>query len=215
MLEPWGKKEIETFHRNAYLQNFKGELCARLIVKRSKPYIGVNVLDLGAGSGALIALIPNAVGVDLIARPERNVKKGDITALEFRDAQFDTVFCTEVLEHLNDEDLERCLREIYRVLKKGGRLIITVPYRENLSLQIIRCPFCGREYHRWGHQRSFDKQEMKNLLENFGFKHHLKTEVIPLQSMAKHAFLSPMIKIVSRFIDKWQNSMNLFLITEK
>ena len=215
MLESWGKMEIEVFTHDVDIRTFHGEVCAKYIVKMARPYIGSKVLDVGAGSGALIALIPNAIGIDLIGRPERNVQKGDITNLGFKKDQFDTVFCTEVLEHLNADDLERCIREIYRVLKKAGNLIITVPYREELSLQIIRCPFCGKQYHRYGHQRSFDKDTMRSLLERHGFRQHLESAVIPLQSLAKHPYFGSAIKVALRFTDRWKNSMNLFWVTEK
>ena len=41
------------------------------------------------------------------------------------DRAFEVVFCTEVLEHL--EDPVRCLRELRRVLVPGGRLVLSVP----------------------------------------------------------------------------------------
>jgi len=216
MCKSWGKREIEIFHRDILkLETFHGESCAKYIVRMARPYIGPKVIDLGAGSGALIALIPNAIGIDLVGRPERNVQKGDITNLEFGDGQFDTVFCLEVLEHLNDDDLERCVREAYRLLKEGGKLIITTPYREDLSLQIIRCPFCGEQYHRYGHQQSFDMDTMRNLLERHGFRHHLRSDVLPLQTLARHSSWRLLIKAVSIFTRRYKNSMNLFWVTEK
>lgn len=51
---------------------------------------------------------------------------GDGGALPFRDASFDTVLCTELLEHLPDPG--RCLSEIARTLRPGGVLLVTVPF---------------------------------------------------------------------------------------
>jgi SAM-dependent methyltransferase len=45
--------------------------------------------------------------------------------LPFADGVFDTVVCSEILEHILSPD--QLLREILRVLKPGGRVILTVP----------------------------------------------------------------------------------------
>lgn len=49
--------------------------------------------------------------------------------LPFEDESFDSLFCTEVLEHLFDPD--ESLAEMYRVLKFNGRLLLTVPFAWN------------------------------------------------------------------------------------
>jgi len=48
------------------------------------------------------------------------------TALPFKSGAFRFVLCSEVLEHLEDD--EAAVREISRVLSDGGRAVITVPY---------------------------------------------------------------------------------------
>lgn len=50
----------------------------------------------------------------------------DIQHLSFNDAQFDLVICLEVLEHVRDPFLAS--REIMRVLRDDGRLLLTVPF---------------------------------------------------------------------------------------
>ena len=49
----------------------------------------------------------------------------DITAIPVEDGRFDVVICTEVMEHLPDPVV--ALKELVRVLKPGGSLIVTVP----------------------------------------------------------------------------------------
>lgn len=51
---------------------------------------------------------------------------GDGHALPFGDASFDTLLSTEVLEHIPDP--RQMLAEMYRTLKPGGRLLVTVPF---------------------------------------------------------------------------------------
>ena len=55
---------------------------------------------------------------------------GDGNLLPFATGSCDTVLCTEVLEHLPRPDT--CLAEMARVLKPGGRLLLTVPFMQPL-----------------------------------------------------------------------------------
>jgi SAM-dependent methyltransferase len=51
--------------------------------------------------------------------------RGDAYNLPFPDESFDVIVAAEVLEHLHDD--ERAFAELYRVLKPGGRIAVTVP----------------------------------------------------------------------------------------
>ena len=53
------------------------------------------------------------------------VMRGDTMKLPFRDSSFDKIICSEVLEHLPDD--QQCMREIVRVLKEDGILAVSVP----------------------------------------------------------------------------------------
>ncbi|WP_104523346.1 class I SAM-dependent methyltransferase [Blastococcus atacamensis] len=63
------------------------------------------------------------VGDDVVARYE--VVRGDLLHLPFPDASVDRVMASEVLEHIPDD--ATAMREIFRVLKPGGRAVVTVP----------------------------------------------------------------------------------------
>jgi len=89
--------------------------------------------------------------------------------MPFSDETFDAVVISEVIEHLSNDDVEKTLREIRRVLVTGGRLIGTVPAREDLKKQIVVCPECGVKFHRWGHVQSFEPDIIKTLIQNSGF----------------------------------------------
>jgi SAM-dependent methyltransferase len=52
--------------------------------------------------------------------------QSDIQKMPLGDESFDTVLCAEVLEHVPDP--EKALREIYRVLKPGGKLVMSIPH---------------------------------------------------------------------------------------
>jgi len=170
-----------------YDGDFAGDILAPEIIKLSKKYIGEFVLDVGAGSGALVSRIPNAIGIDLAPKGPK-VIKGDISKMPFENKKFDTVFATEVIEHLSNDILDNGLKEIARVLKPGGILIATIPYREDIKQNMVVCPKCGEKFHRVGHIQSFDETKIKNILEKRGFK-IIKIQALPLGSMARHPFL--------------------------
>lgn len=102
------------------------------------------VLDCGAGEGYGPAFLSSTaecvVGLDYAAeavqyagrkygrdRPNLRFVQGDASRLPFADDSFDVVCCFQVLEHLDDGP--GFLFESRRVLKPGGRLILTTPNR--------------------------------------------------------------------------------------
>ena len=60
-----------------------------------------------------------------------DVQQVDLEQIPFRDGTFDLVICNHMLEHVGDPFL--ALREIHRVLKRGGRTICQTPYARRLS----------------------------------------------------------------------------------
>lgn len=87
------------------------------------------VLDAGAGRGAYRGLLLNYaseyVGIDIAASVATSVV-GDAQRLPFVDSSFDTVFCSQVLEHVPEP--WHALAEFHRALKPGGKLILSVPH---------------------------------------------------------------------------------------
>jgi SAM-dependent methyltransferase len=84
--------------------------------------------DVGCGLRPYQACVPAGVsylGVDVSAGGSRPDVCAVAAMLPFADASFDTVLCTQVLEHVPDP--AAVLHEIGRVLRPGGRLILTAP----------------------------------------------------------------------------------------
>jgi SAM-dependent methyltransferase len=90
------------------------------------------VLDVGCGRKPYRALVPamRYVGVDVDTPVTRELAVADVfydgRTLPFADASFDGALCSQVLEHVFTP--EEFLREIRRVLRPGGRLVLTVPF---------------------------------------------------------------------------------------
>ena len=85
----------------------------------------------------------------------------NITSLPFKDASFDKVICSEVLEHVPD-DLQG-IRELVRVLKDGGKLAVSVPS----YLPETICWKLSRDYHGkpGGHIRIYKAGEIISKLK--------------------------------------------------
>jgi SAM-dependent methyltransferase len=101
-------------------------------VKLLAPEIHGRVLDVGCGTRPYEGLISarEYVGLELDTPENRRTNKADVYydghKLPFEDSSFDAVICNQVLEHVFEPDA--FLREIARVLKAGGRLLLTVPF---------------------------------------------------------------------------------------
>ena len=90
------------------------------------------VLDVGCGRKPYAALFPATeyIGLELDTPYHRRENIADHfydgTVFPFADAEFDAVVANQVLEHVFTPD--RFLREIHRVLKPGGALLLTAPF---------------------------------------------------------------------------------------
>jgi len=111
----------------------------RLVMTRQyAPLEGRRVLDVGCGMGmytsAFLRYTTHVFGVEIEADRAREARaraKGVTRAvgetLPFADNTFDVVFSHEVLEHVTDDRL--CARELVRVVRPSGRIVIFVPNR--------------------------------------------------------------------------------------
>jgi len=120
---------------NTVLSFGQDRLWRRATRRALDPRPGELVLDLAAGTGVstqeLARSGASAVGVDLslgmlragrAARPEVSLLAGDALALPFRDGVFDAATISFGLR--NVQDTEAALRELARVTRPGGRLVI-------------------------------------------------------------------------------------------
>lgn len=137
--------------------------------------IGKKVLDVGCWNGDFETLLKNfktnLTGLDpdqnaLSVAKKRNPKfsfiKGDVhRSLPFKNNEFDTVLLWMTLEHLDNE--KKALRNINKILKPKGYLIISTPSNNPLSI------FFDLPYFLFGHKH-FDPKTLDRYLKETGFK---------------------------------------------
>ncbi len=124
------------------------DLALRTGFARSSISPADRVLDLGCGAGDLTAELArvagSVVGVDVAEaalgrarrrHPEITFLRAEIDGeLPVQDNGFDVVWSSEVIEHV--ADTARWLSEIRRVLRPGGRLLLTTPSHGRLKLLV-------------------------------------------------------------------------------
>jgi SAM-dependent methyltransferase len=127
-------------------------------------------LDLGAGSGGnspllvdagyrTIALEHDPVAAAVTHDRGIDVVRADAHDLPFPDAAFDVVLACDVLEHLSDD--KAATAELYRVLKPGGTLLLTVPADPRLwSVHDVAL----------SHHRRYTRDSLRSVLEGGGFR---------------------------------------------
>lgn len=143
-------------------------LAVRLIRSLGKRHPAI--LDAGCGTGwnlAEFGRLGEARGIDVSAkaiefchrRGLRNVTRCPVEAMTVEDGAMDVVTCLDVLEHVPNP--HQALREIRRVLKPHGTLILMVPALRLLWSQHDEA-LC--------HLRRYDAADLREELEEAGFR---------------------------------------------
>ncbi len=154
-----------------------------------------NCLDVGCASGYMISEIaksyPNVkyFGIDIydkaiqyarITYPYIKFKVASAENLPFEKNFFDLILFYETIEHV--EDPKKCLREIKRVLKKDGILILTMD-SGNLLFRIVWFLWENTKGNIWkgAHLHPFHHSELETLIKGSGFK--IKNKIFSLLGM--------------------------------
>lgn len=139
---------------NRYMNWKRFHSISRLFLKELKRNKGkaeaLRVLDAGCGDGWMIYKLKaetpgeyklNFTGVDIsgldinfadkrreyFSHDDCEFKVMDVDNLLFKDGEFDIIICSEVIEHLKNPEI--LIRGLFRVLKKGGVVILTTPQK--------------------------------------------------------------------------------------
>jgi SAM-dependent methyltransferase len=228
-------------------QHFNG---TRLVEGFLKPLIAslrpTNALDVGCGAGALVKQLRAAgiscYGVDVPSNSKHWAMEGaepsslfcaDATSLPFKDNSFDFVMSLGVIEHIGTinghctlkktyiEDRKRYAKELVRVTKPGGSILIAAPNKlfpidvqhgptdevsPKAPIRSFLCRKTGLNFHKtWGdyHLPSYD--EVRKLFLSHAGARYL--EALPLRGYFgfgrfKQGFLKPLASLAEAYIER-------------
>lgn len=162
---------------------------------------GKKILDVGCGYGEYLSPLRQkgfiAFGIDIdkgALKSQDNVICADVRKIPIKSSIFDIVVCVDVLEHVNNDD--ETLKEIKRILRKGGLLIITVPSSDfpftydpiNVFLGLFNKHISIGMW-AWEHKRLYTEEGIENLLKENNF-------MIMKFENRSHAFIAAFVNYI-------------------
>lgn len=177
---------------------------AKWLIENLNPKKEERILDLGCGDGFYLHLLSN-LGIELnlygvdydfkaLDSAKKNINSKNIKLIQanimeklpFNDGFFDGIIMSEVLEHLPDDIM--CMKEVRRILKKGGRILLSVP---NINYPFLWDPInwifqrifnthikSGFWAGIWNqHLRLYSTTQVRSVLDKSGFK-NIKTATL-------------------------------------
>ena len=177
-MEPWREAVWHGVPEDAEPERFE----ARRAFLLEHVRLGERVLDLGCGGGAFAAALVEVgcevAAVDVAAEAVRRTSLRAPGAavlpvpedgpLPFSEDAFGAVWAGEVLEHV--ADVVGLLAEVRRVLRWGGRLIVTTPYHGRVSVAALALHGLDEHFDpRADHLRFFTARTLRAVLRDAGF----------------------------------------------
>jgi ubiquinone/menaquinone biosynthesis C-methylase UbiE len=201
---------------------------AKRIIVELAPKPGDNIIDIGCGDGYYLHLLSNLgiknlhlTGTDFdikgldktkhnLKNPKIKIFPGDLMKkLPFENNTFDKAVMSEVAEHLPDD--VKGLKEVYRILKPGAILCLTVPNANypflwdpiNRILEVfghhVKSGFFAGIWNQ--HIRLYKPDQIKRVVEKAGFKAE-KAEALTFWSLPFNHYI---VNLVARYLSREYN----------
>ena len=157
-----------TLHENKRLH--------QMILNKIPPQVGL-VLDVGCGNGwvakAFAGNNTKVISMDISTKNPIKVNRendhdghiglvADAMYLPIKSQSVDVIIASEIIEHVADP--KNFIASLYRVLKPGGKIIITTPYDEKIPYYL--CVHCNQPTPQHAHLHSFNERNLHKYLPN-------------------------------------------------
>jgi len=228
----WNSVAERVLKRDRYHDPFLGRLKRRAhlsLISRwaNAPAANSRTLktDLFEEADGTDALVPclfrrgtRVVGIDISSKiaasantqlkDQASIIAADARSLPFGSGSFDLVVSPSTLDHFRDpRDLELSLREIQRVLRRDGRLIITLDNRQNLFDPLLRLAstlglvpyYLGQSYSMDELKRALNRSGF-DVLEVTGILHSLRLTAVTSTAIASRLKSRRLIRLVHRVL---------------
>lgn len=184
------------------------------ILERRVPLAGKRAVDIGTGPGYLLdellargarcsGVEPSAELADRANERLRNqsgfggVAEASAGRLPLPDDEVDIACSLEVVEHLLDDQLHGHMREMARVVREGGFVLVSTPNEENFDTYRTVCPDCGALFHRIQHVRRWTGDQLVAYMREVGFEPELVVRTVLGRNRA-HALLARLRHVARR-----------------
>ncbi len=144
-------------------------------LKKKLPNLNITVVDIDKS------------GLKLAKQRGLNTLYASALNLPIESNQIDVVFCFSVIEHIRES--EKLVREISRVLKKGGKIILTTPQQNGVSFPFLSKKKIEIINKSWGHiYKGFSLKNIEKLYENSGLEIEKKSKYFNFFTRSIYAF---------------------------
>jgi ubiquinone/menaquinone biosynthesis C-methylase UbiE len=186
---------------------------ANYFVELAKVKPADKVLEIGCGTALFTRKFYDATKADIIATdisddllnearknlPQVTFKNDDAMKMSFASETFDVVFGSSILHHL---DFNLALKEIYRVLKPGGKMIFAEPNMLNPQIFIQKnVPFIKKWLGDSPDETAVVRWSFKSKMEKIGFR---SVRIFPYDFLhpSTPEFLIPVVKGIGNVVEK-------------
>lgn len=191
------------------MENWRINLVARLLDPQK------SVLNLGVGRGSLEELLLQKfstwqyLGTDITPKtiahlraqfPTLTFKQTDLLGLSPKQNQFDQILLLEVLEHIKPSETFSVLRQVYHLLKPGGRFYVSVPVNEGLDQMLPINPN--------SHMRLYSRELLSFELQTVGFAIQ---QIYQASAFSTYFGLKHLVNLLFH----WREPNNLLIVCEK
>lgn len=172
--DSWSNNYDKNFHFPFYFSN-------KAIVELIDPQNGASMLDLGCGTGILLQQLhllnrglklygldisPEMVKIASSKVPGANIQNGSASKLPYKANLFDYVTCANSFHHYPDSQLT--IKEIFRVLKHGGKFVLLDPFVDGLFRKFINRTI--NILFNEGDTKIYSGEAIKLMFQDAGFK---------------------------------------------
>lgn len=190
-----------------------------------EPRRGQRILDVGCGNGRDLPPLLEAGCIctaidcspEMIAEARKRLPPphaalcellvADATRLPFDDGEFDAVFSSEVIEHI--PDWQAAVAEMARVLRAGGRLVLTTPNRRSwygLDRYVLFEGLLGRPWkHPFDRWKTFDEVSRAVRAAGLRLRRVLGACYLP-GFILSYALPTPMKRALVRVVERYENT---------
>jgi len=205
-----GDYQFNAYFNGNPLQRFWHRFKISTAIENLQIRQGMQLLDAGCGSGVLSSLIArinpsikitgldgNADAIHFCKQqwrdlPNINFLEGPIDRLnQFEDEEMDGIAFLEVIEHITANQSVFVLGEFYRILKRGGLLVVSTPNRRSLwpvQEGVIDMLHLAPKMKSEQHEKLYSGNELGKIAEQIGFGIHKKQSI---------NFIAPWIAVIS------------------